>query len=153
MMALCKSREVRHQQKKPCMDQKKFGERVRDFRIFRGWEQKDLAEKALTSVPTISRIESGTQNFAIEMVFRLAEALDIMPKELFGDGEVSFPEEAALYVSLFRSTRNLPESLLKSVVTMMEEFESALRQTEPTEEGQAVSEKEGVPTEQARPMP
>ncbi len=52
------------------------GELVRQRREALGWSQTQLAEAARTRQPVISRIESGRLNPTVDMLTRLANAMD-----------------------------------------------------------------------------
>ena len=52
------------------------GQVIRDARRHRGWTQTRLAEVLGTSQSAVNRMESGRQNFSIEMLARIGEALD-----------------------------------------------------------------------------
>lgn len=60
-----------------------FGAAMRRLRIERGLSQEELAEKMdMTSNAHISRLENGKKLPSLEMVFRLADALDIKASKL-----------------------------------------------------------------------
>ena len=60
-----------------------FGAAMRRLRIERGLSQEELAEKMdMTSNAHISRLENGKKLPSLEMVFRIAYALDIKAWEL-----------------------------------------------------------------------
>ena len=46
------------------------------LRILRGLTQEELAQRAGTQQPSIARIESGRRRVSLEMLERIAEALD-----------------------------------------------------------------------------
>lgn len=52
------------------------GELVRERREALGWSQAELALAAGTRQPVISRIESGRLNPTVDMLTRLADAMD-----------------------------------------------------------------------------
>jgi transcriptional regulator with XRE-family HTH domain len=58
--------------------------------------QVELAEMALVSRPTISRIERGTTHISVDVVQRLADALGTSVSELFLSCGVDRPDEAEL---------------------------------------------------------
>ena len=71
----------------PPVDAQVFGERVRQHRLRRGWEQKDLAQRIGRSVPTVSRIENGTLKLSLERMNAVARAFDMsLPELLRGEG-------------------------------------------------------------------
>jgi UDP-N-acetylglucosamine 1-carboxyvinyltransferase len=53
-----------------------LGSLIRDARKQRGWTQNDLAEALDTSQSAITRIESGNQNLSLDMINRIAAALE-----------------------------------------------------------------------------
>lgn len=55
-----------------------FGPVLRRLRLERGLSQEELAERAgMASHAHISRLESGRKQPTVEMLFRLAEALEV----------------------------------------------------------------------------
>lgn len=61
---------------------KKFGTLVRIKRYARGLTQLKLAEYTGCSLQAIGNIERGEANPSLVMVYRLAKALEISPKDL-----------------------------------------------------------------------
>lgn len=57
---------------------------LKHLRNLRGLTQEQLAEKADVNQATISKIEKGTANFTMEMIQKIAAALNVSPAELFG---------------------------------------------------------------------
>ncbi len=70
---------------------KLLGKRIKELRESKGLSQVDLVGKMQGEIdPTnISRIESGRTNPTAFTLFRIAEALEIHPKEIF-DFELNF---------------------------------------------------------------
>ena len=62
-----------------------FGQKVKLMRKAKELSQEDLAEKAGLNRPYISAIEKGKRNISLEVIEKLAEALEIEIKEFFGD--------------------------------------------------------------------
>jgi transcriptional regulator with XRE-family HTH domain len=58
-----------------------FGEWLRAERDKRGWSQAQVAENAETSVPTISRVETGERSPSRKLVTKIATALGADPRE------------------------------------------------------------------------
>ena len=68
------------------MDIKKtFGQKVNAFRKSKSLSQENIAEKSGLNRPYISAIEQGKRNVSLEVIKKLAEALEIEIKELFED--------------------------------------------------------------------
>jgi Predicted transcriptional regulators len=62
---------------------KAFGNRVRYLRKAKKLSQEVLAWKADSELSQISRIERGVLSTGLSQVFKIAEALEVHPKELF----------------------------------------------------------------------
>lgn len=62
---------------------KKFGKRVKMFRLLTNLTQEQLAEKCDCSAQTISGIETGYSFPSSNILFKLAEILEVSPAEFF----------------------------------------------------------------------
>ena len=62
-----------------------FGQKVKLMRKAKELSQEDLAKKSGLNRPYISAIEKGKRNISLEVIEKLAEALEIEIKEFFGD--------------------------------------------------------------------
>ena len=60
-----------------------FGQKVNALRKGKNLSQEDLAEKSGLNRPYISAIEQGKRNVSLEVIEKLAEALEIEIKEFF----------------------------------------------------------------------
>ena len=67
----------------------KFGLRIRQLRLEKGWSQQNLARKTGLHRTYISGIERGERNIALENIEKLAHAFDLPISEL-----LSFPKLA-----------------------------------------------------------
>ncbi len=56
---------------------KQFGKKVKLFRIEKGWSQEKLALTADLDRTYIPSIEKGERNVSIEVIYKLAKALNI----------------------------------------------------------------------------
>ncbi|HEX6769499.1 MAG TPA: cobalamin-dependent protein [Candidatus Binatia bacterium] len=56
--------------------------RVRDLRTQRGWTQEHLAEVARVTRACINAVEGGKQNVSMDILVRMANALDVAPEQL-----------------------------------------------------------------------
>lgn len=61
---------------------KKFGLRVKELRLQKGFSQEQLAWETGLEFSQINRIENGKINTSISNIFIIAEALKIKPSEL-----------------------------------------------------------------------
>lgn len=64
-------------------DRAKFGERVRQLRLAKGWSQEELAVRAGLHSTYIGGIERGERNLGLDNIIKLARALDEHPSALF----------------------------------------------------------------------
>lgn len=60
-----------------------FGFAVARARKLRGMTQQQLADKMNVSYETISRIENAATGFTGDMLFEIADALDVSVEEIF----------------------------------------------------------------------
>jgi transcriptional regulator with XRE-family HTH domain len=68
-----------------------LGERVRVARRSRGWSQQELASRAAIGRPSLSAIEGGKQNITLEVLWRLASALQLHWADLLDDRKADIP--------------------------------------------------------------
>ena len=61
----------------------KFGNKVRALRLARGFTQETLADNAKLHPTYVGGIERGERNVGLDNIYKLAEAFDIEPSELF----------------------------------------------------------------------
>jgi transcriptional regulator with XRE-family HTH domain len=62
---------------------KKFGDKLRELRVKAGYSQEEFAFKASLDRTYISSIERGERNVSIEVVEKIAEALELEITNLF----------------------------------------------------------------------
>lgn len=62
---------------------KQFGKKVKLFRIEKGWSQEKLALAADLDRTYIPSIEKGERNVSIEVIYKIATALNIDITEFF----------------------------------------------------------------------
>jgi transcriptional regulator with XRE-family HTH domain len=63
----------------------RFGSALRRLRDERGYSQEELAERAGLHRNYVGGVERGERNVALENIVKLAKALSVSPKDLFGD--------------------------------------------------------------------
>ncbi len=59
-----------------------FGRNVRKLRKERGWTQEQLAFEAGVKRAYLSEVENGQRNVSLDVVEKLAKALDVRPESL-----------------------------------------------------------------------
>lgn len=64
---------------------KKFGAQVRSLREQAGLSQEALAAKAGIHRTYMGGIERGERNLCLRNIIRLAEALEVQPRDLFAE--------------------------------------------------------------------
>jgi transcriptional regulator with XRE-family HTH domain len=64
-----------------------FGDRVSKLRRDRGWTQEQLAERADLHRSYVAGLESGARNPTLDVIVRLADALQVAPSGLFDQEE------------------------------------------------------------------
>jgi transcriptional regulator with XRE-family HTH domain len=61
---------------------KTIGENIRRYRSFKGWDQAALGAKVDLRKETISRIESGKENVALDTLLKIVDALEVGIEEI-----------------------------------------------------------------------
>lgn len=64
---------------------RRFGDRVRQLRLQRGWSQEVLAEKAQLHRTYVVEVERGHRNASLDVINALATALAVPTASLFDD--------------------------------------------------------------------
>lgn len=67
-----------------------LGNMIREARVARGWSQQRLADELGTAQSAVHRIENGQQNLSLNMIDRLALALDMPLIQAATKGTVNF---------------------------------------------------------------
>jgi len=70
-----------------------IGKRIQELRKARGLSQEKIAEKADISSTYLSRIECGRENPTLDMLIKLANALEVEMWEMFDFGHVKSHKE------------------------------------------------------------
>jgi transcriptional regulator with XRE-family HTH domain len=63
----------------------RFGRRLRELRLEKGWSQETLANIAEIDRTYIPGIESGKRNVSIEVILKLSNAFEIDISQLFSN--------------------------------------------------------------------
>lgn len=94
------------------------GRQVRRLRKLRQLSQEALADKAAMSAKYLSRIETGNENPSIDLLFRLADGLEVEPYEMlcFEDGELA----RQLRARAVKLIDDVPDKDIARVVGMLE---------------------------------
>ncbi len=98
-------------------DMKQFGERLRVLRKHRGLSQAELGERADMNDKYLGEIERGDGNPSLEVLHKLAKALDIDITSLVGD-EVTRLAREDLRAEAVRHVDGLSVDQLRDFVRM-----------------------------------
>jgi len=99
---------------------KTIGERVRYFRLYRGFTQEELAEKANVHYTYIGGIERGERNISLETLNKITEALEISPTDLFEHNYLKKETDKTVLLKLHQellSTRSTEEIIIVHQLT------------------------------------
>ena len=105
------------------IDMKELGTRIREARTKCGLSQMDLADACSISVPYVSEIERGKKCFSVDILLRIAQALQVstdwllridFPKTKYTYSEEAFsvfedctPDEAKVLLDLLKSNKDV----------------------------------------------
>ncbi len=98
-------------------DMKQFGEHLRALRKARALSQADLGERASLNDKYLGELERGEGNPSLDVLQRLAKALDIDLATLVGD-EVTRLGRDDLRAEAVRHVDQLPDDQLRDFVRM-----------------------------------
>ncbi len=62
---------------------KKFGKRIRELRLEKGWSQEGLADELGLHRTYVGAVERGEQNISLDNIEKVAKRLGISIEELF----------------------------------------------------------------------
>ncbi len=91
-----------------------IGERIESLRIHKGFSSQTLAKRIGKSQATVSRIENGKQGVSVEMLERIAGALNTSPYHLLSDLP---PRHSAVLPPIGTLRSNGPIRILASTLT------------------------------------
>lgn len=102
-------------------DQKRVGQRIRERRRERGLTQEELGARTKVSAIHISRIERGEVDAGLDVIERIATALDVPLGALVGQ-LVSLSEEAIAFGKAFdQAPPELRVAILAFLATLQRE--------------------------------
>ena len=62
---------------------KKFGKRIRELRLEKGWSQEGLADELGLHRTYVGAVERGEQNISLDNIEKVAKRLGLSVEELF----------------------------------------------------------------------
>ena len=98
-----------------------LGKRVRELRVARGLSQELLAERAGLSVPTLSRIERGSHDAAVDKIVAIMNALGVRADSLF-EPVISADDKPDRLAQALRATRLLAPEDQERAAVILEAF-------------------------------
>lgn len=66
-------------------DRIRFGKKIRELRLAKGWTQEELAEQTGLHPTYIGGVERGQRNLGLDNILKIARALGEQPSALFKD--------------------------------------------------------------------
>ena len=69
------------------MTLEQLGQRIKHYRELRGWTKTELGKRLGLTHASIVRLEKGQQNIPVQLLFALAETLDVTPFDLLVDAD------------------------------------------------------------------
>lgn len=104
-----------------------MNEKIKQYRLERGWTQDELADRIGASKTHVSEMESGKKNPSRPMLLKLAREFGVKPSTLIDDGSVDLSEDERALIEVFRrsspATREHLLGLLASQVPDAEQPE------------------------------
>ncbi|MFP3019890.1 MAG: helix-turn-helix domain-containing protein, partial [Wolbachia sp.] len=103
---------------------KVVGQKVRSYRIAKGYTQKDLAKKIGTTYQVILQYEKGTRRISIKKLYELAEALSTTARDLACGQEVPNEEryEEEEILNLVRRHKEIKNQELRETFYLLTKF-------------------------------
>ena len=69
------------------LELKRIGQKIREVRLAKKLTQSSLASSCDVDIRTIQRIEKGTFNMSLKILFLISDSLEINPSELLMNKE------------------------------------------------------------------
>ncbi|WP_353279791.1 helix-turn-helix domain-containing protein [Wolbachia endosymbiont (group B) of Xanthorhoe designata] len=101
-----------------------IAQKVRNWRLKRGYTQKDLAKKIGTTYQVILQYEKGTRRISIKKLYELAEALSTTARDLACGQEVSNEKgyEGEEVLNLVRRHKEIKDQELRETFYLLTKF-------------------------------
>ncbi|MBC6686129.1 helix-turn-helix domain-containing protein [Wolbachia pipientis] len=98
------------------------GEKVKSWRLERGYTQKDLAEKIGVKYWVILQYEKGNRRISIERLYAIAEALSISITDLIPLSKSCFEDEGEEILNLIRKYKKIHDQGLRRMFYLLTKF-------------------------------
>ncbi|WP_419198623.1 helix-turn-helix domain-containing protein [Wolbachia endosymbiont of Rhagoletis cingulata] len=101
-----------------------IAQKVRSWRLKRGYTQKDLAEKIGVTYQVILQYEKGTQKISIEKLYSMAEVLSINIKDLIpvSNEKICFEDKGEEILNLVREYKKINDQELRKIFCLLTKF-------------------------------
>ncbi len=100
----------------------KVGEKVKSWRLERGYTQKDLAEKLGVKYWVILQYEKGNRRISIERLYAIAEALSISITDLIPLSQSCLEDEGEEILNLIREYKKINDQELRRMFCLLTQF-------------------------------
>ncbi|RDD34256.1 HTH-type transcriptional regulator Xre [Wolbachia endosymbiont of Cylisticus convexus] len=98
------------------------GKKVKNWRLERGYTQKDLAEKIGVKYWVILQYEKGNRRISIERLYAIAEALSISITDLIPVSKSCFEDEGEEILNLVREYKKINDQELRKMFCLLTKF-------------------------------
>ncbi|MFP3032248.1 MAG: helix-turn-helix domain-containing protein [Wolbachia sp.] len=98
------------------------GEKVKSWRLERGYTQKDLAEKIGVKYWVILQYEKGNRRISIERLYAIAEALSISITDLIPVSKSCLEDEGEEILNLVREYKKINDQELRKMFCLLTNF-------------------------------
>ncbi|WP_264377792.1 MULTISPECIES: WO male-killing family protein Wmk [unclassified Wolbachia] len=100
------------------------GEKVKNWRLERGYTQKDLAEKIGVKYWVILQYEKGNRRISIERLYAIAEALSVSITDLIpaSKEKIGFKNEEGEILNLVREYKKINDQELRKMFCLLTKF-------------------------------
>lgn len=98
-----------------------LGQRIAHYRRERGWTKTELGIRLGLSHASIIRLERGTQNISVQLLFALADTLDVTLWHLIGEeDEASVPRQLTPSLhQLVQAVRHLNDAAIEHLTAFV----------------------------------
>ncbi len=98
------------------------GQKVKDWRLERGYTQKDLAEKLGVKYWVILQYEKGNRRISIERLYAIAEALSISITDLIPVSRSCLEDKGEEILNLVREYKKINDQELRKIFCLLTKF-------------------------------
>ncbi|WP_264337376.1 WO male-killing family protein Wmk [Wolbachia endosymbiont (group B) of Dolichovespula media] len=98
------------------------GQKLKSWRLERGYTQKDLAEKIGVKYWVILQYEKGNRRVPIERLYAIAEALSISITDLIPVSKICLEDEGEEILNLVREYKKINDQELRKIFCLLTKF-------------------------------